>query len=607
MRFELTDYQGLAVTEVSHAIADGVTRYASSEKLTAVSLSAPTGAGKTVIAAAVIERLLFGDETVDANPNLTVLWVTDDPSLNLQTRRKMLVSSDKIQPSHVTVVDTTLDQRALDAGKVYFVHIQQLGKGATRYNRVGDDRQYGLWDIIGNTIADRGRDFLLVIDEAHRGTGRSNGGTITAQLTDGAGGKLPPAPVVLGISATPKRFNEAISEAGQRTLEPVAVDPESVRESGLLKDKILIKHPMESQPSDFTLLELAVTDLRSIDALWAHYSTDQDEPPVQPVLVVQVRPAVSDGDLVAILDTLASGWNVLSGKAVAHSLQEHATLNLGTHSVRYIAPQDIQEDPRVRVVLFKEALTTGWDCPRAEVMLSFRNAQDHTYIAQLIGRMVRSPLARRITTDDVLNAVSLYLPYYKEDEVRRVVAGIEADDGQITSTIEINPIVCPRHEGVTAEVWALLENTPTYTRPARNHRNEVARLNALATLLVGTELQPDAMRMAKGHLTDTLAREATRLGKTLDDKVADFETLDYQIQAVDLATREIERIEAQVAVNARNINDVFRRARRLLGDAAAKWYWDRLCDEGVDPDKAKMRVAVLADDPLVGVSGGIGG
>ena len=46
-------------------------------------------------------------------------------------------------------------------------------------------------------------------------------------------------------------------------------------------------------------------------------------------------------------------------------------------------------------MFFKMALSTGWDCPRAEVMMSFRRAEDHTYIAQLLGRMVRTPLARR--------------------------------------------------------------------------------------------------------------------------------------------------------------------------------------------------------------------
>jgi type III restriction enzyme len=168
----------------------------------------------------------------------------------------------------------------------------------------------------------------------------------------------------------------------------------------------VIKHPTESQPGDSTLLELAVADLKSYDHLWAEYSASKDEPHVQPALVIQVRARSPAGDLAAILDTLAKSWNVLSGKAVGHAFQDHTTLSLGVHSVRYVAPQDIQDDPHLRVILFKEALTTGWDCPRAEVMLSFRGAQDYAYIAQLIGRMVRTPLARRIATDDVLNSVA---------------------------------------------------------------------------------------------------------------------------------------------------------------------------------------------------------
>jgi hypothetical protein len=35
-------------------------------------------------------------------------------------------------------------------------------------------------------------------------------------------------------------------------------------------------------------------------------------------------------------------------------------------------PSRIQEETGIRFVLFKMALTTGWDCPRAEVMMSFR-------------------------------------------------------------------------------------------------------------------------------------------------------------------------------------------------------------------------------------------
>lgn len=601
MKFQLTGYQTDATADSVSAIQEGFQRYAKNTKLTAVALAAPTGAGKTVIATAAIEKLLFGDEFTEPNPNLTVLWVTDDPSLNQQTKRKMLLASSQIKPGQLVTVDASLDQRVLDAGRVYFCHIQQLGKGATNYVKTGNKRQYSLWDTIGTTIRERPTDFLLIVDEAHQGTRTKAGGakTITAQLMDGAGGNFPPSPVVLGISATPERFVEAISKAGQRTMEPVTVDPQAVRESGLLKDKLLIKHPAETQPGDSTLLELAVADLKLMDELWAKYSAEQHEPLVAPALVIQVKAKVSDAELAATLDTLASAWSILDGKAIGHSFQEHSTLSLGTRSVRYIAPQDIQDDPHLRVVLFKEALTTGWDCPRAEVMLSFRTAQDYTYIAQLIGRMVRSPLARRITTDDVLNTVALYLPHYDDEQVEQVIKGLQSDETNITATIEVDSIVCGRNPKVPKAVWDAVAELPTYTRPGRHHRNEVARLNALAALLVGNDLDPKAAETARKHIVGTLGVEATRLGSDLDDKVADFELLDYQTRTVNFLTGEVERTNASVLINARNIDDLFKRGRRALGDAAAKWYWDTLCDEGMDPDEAKIYVAALADDDSV--------
>jgi type III restriction enzyme len=601
MKFQLTGYQTDATSDAVSAIQEGFERYAKNSKLTAVALAAPTGAGKTVIATAAIEKLLYGDEFTDPNTNLTVLWVTDDPSLNQQTKRKMLLASSQIKPGQLVSVDASLDQRVLDAGRVYFCHIQQLGKGATNYIKTGNKRQYSLWDTIGTTIRERPTEFLLVIDEAHHGARLKAGGakTITAQLMDGAGGNFPPSPVVLGISATPERFVEAISKAGQRTMEPVTVDPQAVRESGLLKDKLLIKHPAETQPGDSTLLELAVRDLKLMDELWAKYSSEEHEPHVVPALVIQVRAKVSDAELTATLDTLASAWSILDGKAIGHSFQEHSTLSLGARSVRYVAPQDIQDDPQLRVVLFKEALTTGWDCPRAEVMLSFRAAQDYTYIAQLIGRMVRTPLARRIATDDVLNTVALYLPHYDDEQVEEVIKGLQSDETNLTATIEVDSIVCGRNSKVPAPVWNVVAGLPTYTRPGKHHRNEVARLNALAALLVGNDLDPKAAETARNHIVGTLGVEAARLGSDLDDKVADFEQLEYQTQAFDFRTGEIEKQSASALVNARNIDDLFKRGRRALGDAAAKWYWDSLCDGGMDPDEAKIFVAALADDESV--------
>ena len=311
--------------------------------------------------------------------------------------------------------------------------------------------------------------------------------------------------------------------------------------------------------------------------------------------MIQVKAKVQDSELVALLDTLAAAWNILDGKAIAHAFQDHSTLNLGTRSVRYVAPQDIQDDPYLRVVLFKEALTTGWDCPRAEVMLSFRAAQDYTYIAQLIGRMVRTPLARRIATDDVLNSVALYLPHYDDEQVKTVIEGLLSDETNITATIETDSIFCARNSNVSDAVWDAIAELPTYTRPGKHHRNEVARLNALAALLVGNGLDSKAVETARNHIVNTLSVEAERLNSEMNDKVADLERLDYQTQAVNLLTGEVDKVVSSVTINARNIDDLFKRSRRNLGDAAAKWYWDKLCDDGADPDEAKIFVAALAD------------
>lgn len=93
--------------------------------------------------------------------------------------------------------------------------------------------------------------------------------------------------------------------------------------------------------------------------------------------------------------------------------------------------------PRIKVVFFKEALSTGWDCPRAETMMSFAVRNDPTYIAQLLGRMVRTPLQMRVMRDEFLNDVKLYLPHFNKDSVKKVVEELQSSEGGDIPT-EIN-------------------------------------------------------------------------------------------------------------------------------------------------------------------------
>ena len=603
MKFELKDYQEDAATRVLRNLRKASGEYADDGTYTAVSLSAPTGAGKTVIAAAVIERILFGDPEGDAgaDPDAVFLWLTDDPSLNEQTRKKLLEASEKIQPAQLVTLDEGFDASEFARSKVYFLNIQKLRRGANFLTRKEGKRKYLLLDTISRTIKANGAHYYLIIDEAHRGTGKrsSDDQTITQRLINGDG-TVVAAPVVLGISATPDRFDKAIEQGGtERTSRKVNVPTAAVRESGLIKDVLSITYRAESQTMEMTLLRQAVANLRNMDEAWNTYTTAEDEPPVRPVLVLQIPANSSPADVGGLLEVCCEEWGELRQRhAIAHSLESHTAEQFGTHTVNYVKPQDIQDHPTVRLVIFKEALTTGWDCPRAEVMVSLRSAKDDTYIAQLIGRMVRSPLARRIASDETLNRVRLFLPYFDKTAVEAVKSKLETDDGGLPTDIEVNSVDAPRNKKVPTSAFAVIEGLPSYQVPGPVHRSQVARLHKLAALLSGDSLHPNAIKNADDFLIGVLESERARLeadgvleAMTQDALIASVEVLDLNRDGT--TTVSTEDYETALA----DLERLFAGARRRFRDGLAERYWGtRVTVNDDDPHDAKALTIALASD-----------
>src|SRR5438046_1386083 len=144
-------------------------------------------------------------------------------------------------------------------------------------------------------------------------------------------------------------------------------------------------------------------------------------------------------------------------------MEHDGDLVVGEQVIRKIDASKIQDDPSVRVVFFKTSLTTGWDCPRAEVMMSFRRAVDKTLIAQLVGRMVRTPLARSISANEFLNSVSLYLPYYDEQALDDVIEYLTQPDPEVGFPIRVqrgeNLMTYPRNPKVK-EAFKAAESLP---------------------------------------------------------------------------------------------------------------------------------------------------
>ena len=147
----------------------------------------------------------------------------------------------------------------------------------------------------------------------------------------------------------------------------------------------------------------------------------------------------------------------------------------------------------MRVLVAKDAISTGWDCPRAEVMVSFRPAKDHTHITQLLGRMVRSPLARRVPGDERLNSVECILPFFDRTTAGNVVKYLTGQIDEMapsrrrrSSSTECLLEPNRRRARGGLGVWDAL---PTMTFPQRGPA-PVKRLVALAQALSADGLRP---------------------------------------------------------------------------------------------------------------------
>lgn len=236
---------------------------------------------------------------------------------------------------------------------------------------------------------------------------------------------LPAMPVVIGMTATPDRFN-SLASGIMSTTHFVVTTADEVRASGLLKDRIIITYP-DAVNNDMAVLQAAADDWKQKWEHWAQYCYEQHYAYVNPVFVIQVQNGsgsqLSATDLDDCLQKIEerTGEQFQLGEVVHTFGQTSGALVINGIEVNYCEPSRIADDRKIKVVFFKENLSTGWDCPRAETMMSFRHANDATYIAQLLGRMVRTPMQMHIMVDDVLNDVHLFLPYFNAETVRDVL------------------------------------------------------------------------------------------------------------------------------------------------------------------------------------------
>lgn len=477
MKFELFPFQKTALARLRQSVATALGNYRSTHTPQVVSYTAPTGAGKTIVMSALIEDIYYGDELYPEQPEAIFIWLSDSPQLNEQSRLKIDLKADKIRLNQCVVIsDDAFDMEMLEDGHIYFLNTQKLSK-SSNLTKHSDGRQYTIWETLSNTVREKGDRLYFIIDEAHRGAqgtrDLTKNTTILQKFLKGSeADRLLPMPVVIGMTATPQRFNR-LAEGIQSTTHYVKTTADEVRASGLLKDRIIITYP-EQSGNDMAVLQAATDEWQQKCQHWYQYCYEQHYGQVNPILVIQVQNGsghqISATDLDECLRIMEErlGDRFLEGQVVHAFGEGTPTIQIGGLDVPYCEPSRIADDKRIKVVFFKETLTTGWDCPRAEVMMSFRRAVDHTYIAQLLGRMVRTPTQQHINVDETLNDVHLYLPQFNEATVYDVVKALQDEEGAtIPTDIEAEELGRGNYDTLSLR--------PTYQTPPRQpgrERNE---------------------------------------------------------------------------------------------------------------------------------------
>ncbi len=625
MKFTLKTYQSEAVDDVLQALGRARALHRDDDVATSVSLSATTGAGKTVMAAAVIEALFWGSEKFDvqSDPGAVVIWFSDDPNLNEQTKDRLRQASEKFSYDQLWTIQHPFAQPKLDPHKVYFLNTGKLTKSSlltrghvddgdvfeTMTRAANPDLQgWTIWETIANTINDDDLTVYLILDEAHRGFNTrttTDKQTIVRRLVNGHAG-YPAIPIVWGISATIERFREAMAEAdadaSRRALPPIQVDPARVQESGLVKDTIVLDIPNEAGNFDTVLVRRAAEKLRDSSERWEKYAKAQGSAEVvRPLLVLQAPNTPDPEQLGLALDEVLRVFPELISESVRHVLGDHSLQTFGNWEVEWIEPQRVETTTAVRVLVAKDAVSTGWDCPRAEVLVSFRPAKDQTHITQLLGRMVRNPLARRVPGDERLNSVDCILPFFDKTTAGKVAkflsGAIDELPGGGGKKVLLDGRELKPNQAIPASVWEVWDALPTETLPRRGAR-PVKRLVSLAQALSADGVRPGALSEVGSTMHSVLDSLAVRYKGELEAAMEEIWTVRGLTISGRRKTGTLTYSEFVERADDRAIRVGFDDAKKAFGADVAQAYVNHLAGEDDENDdglrEAFVKVSGLA-------------
>lgn len=329
-------------------------------------VKAPTGSGKTIILINYIDEYLS-----KISNNTAFIWLCPGKGdLEEQSRQKMI----KFAPERKA--QTLFD--ALNSGFVKesttFINWELITKNGNK--AISDGEKKNLFDRIAEAHRS-GTDFIIVIDEEH-----SNNTSKAQTIIDAIAAKH-----IVRMSATAIKNNR---------YEYIEIDEIDVINAGLITRALYVNegiNPGEELSSDYDLL-LDLADKKRKEIANRYVSIGKK---IRPLVLIQFPNGQADTINAVETKLKEMGYTYENGMVSKWMSDDKKDLPLNL----------TDNDATPVFLLMKQAISTGWDCPRAKILVKLREGMSEQFEIQTIGRIRRMPEAQHYD-DDLLDYCYVY-------------------------------------------------------------------------------------------------------------------------------------------------------------------------------------------------------
>lgn len=357
----------------------------------------PTGSGKTIMLAQFL-RDIVSDPRFAGN-DVAFVWFSFSEDSYKQSKKKLFDYYGGA--SELDLIDLNdLSREKLSQNDVFFINWQKIKGRSKESRKLRRENEQGLtFDNFINETHEAGRKIVVIIDEEHIGSDTD----LALEVVEG----LIKPKITLRVSATPKYIPTLADTAGY-----VEVKRSDVVEAGLIKEKIVFQteedlkqKAIKKLDQDEILLELAYAKRQELIGLYKKLDVE-----VNPLVLIQLpnddqaTKETGDTNKQTIVLEYLKRKGVKSDEIAVWLSKEKENLE---DLEKYNSP--------VSFLLFKQAAATGWDCPRAGVLVMFREIKNPTFAIQTVGRILRMPFGSHFAHPE-LNLGYLYTNY-KRNEV----------------------------------------------------------------------------------------------------------------------------------------------------------------------------------------------